>query len=214
MALTKARFCWDNPEEGPTFEGWHDPAARWNGWATPAFERSEADRIMAYNQGVLKADATSEIENISFDEAGDCYVLYHPVYAKDEGTQYQPEKVRGTDADCGEGLLLKRRHLYAIGSWAWTWYEVDEHEGEVDPPELGVTSLLLARAPAAVKERPKRLKEVRVRDNIVINDQTFQVAGIHGGTISRAGRTGSAGEEIPGFEDEDYTLHVRRRWYR
>ena len=32
----------------PSFEGWHDPKVRWNGHATPAFNKEVWDKICAY----------------------------------------------------------------------------------------------------------------------------------------------------------------------
>ena len=34
--------------EPPSFEGWHDPKVRWNGHATPAFNKAVWDKICAY----------------------------------------------------------------------------------------------------------------------------------------------------------------------
>jgi hypothetical protein len=42
MAMVKANFTIDDME---TFEGWHDPHVRWNGFACPFFERAAADRV-------------------------------------------------------------------------------------------------------------------------------------------------------------------------
>jgi hypothetical protein len=42
MALVKASFTID---AGKTYEGWHDPTVRWNGFACPFFERVQADRV-------------------------------------------------------------------------------------------------------------------------------------------------------------------------
>ncbi len=42
MALVKAQFTIDSVD---AYEGWHDPDIRWNGFACPLFERTEADRI-------------------------------------------------------------------------------------------------------------------------------------------------------------------------
>lgn len=40
--LVRSRFRIDC---GEAFEGWHDPDVRWNGFACPLFERTEADRV-------------------------------------------------------------------------------------------------------------------------------------------------------------------------
>lgn len=113
-ALVRATFAWDDPDDGPTFEGWHDPSVRWNGFATPAFEKAEADKIMAWNtQAVAAGDG---VERMTFDAATDAYLLLHPEAGEDG-----PERVPAFDARCDDG---KWRRLYGVGSWAWTWSEV------------------------------------------------------------------------------------------
>lgn len=116
--LTKDKFSWDSPEDAPDtiFEGWHNPAVRWNGFATPAFEKSEADRIMAWQQ----AHEDAESERITFDVERDSYVIVNPSYPEDPNLY-----VEGFEADCDvEGIGGKSKRLYAIGSWSWTWMEV------------------------------------------------------------------------------------------
>lgn len=114
--LAKDRFSWDDPSDDATvFEGWHNPSERWNGWATPAFEKSEADRLMAHQQEV----GGEEQDRITFDVERDAYVITNPAYGDDESL------AQGFDADCDvEGVGGKTKHLYAIGGWSWTWMEV------------------------------------------------------------------------------------------
>jgi len=41
--------CGNNVDDlPPSFEGWHDPKVRWNGHATPAFNKEVWDKICAY----------------------------------------------------------------------------------------------------------------------------------------------------------------------
>lgn len=120
MTLVRDRFSWDSPEDAPEtiFEGYHDPANRWNGFATPAFEKAEADRIVAWQQ----ANPNPDNETIAYDVERDAYVVTNPSYPEDG-----PEYVEGFDVatyttkDAPDGT----KRLYAIGSWSWTWMEVE-----------------------------------------------------------------------------------------
>lgn len=107
--LVQARFAWDAPDDEATFVGWHDPEVRWNGFATPAFERAEADRLMGYVNAM--ALGRPEETAFSYDAARDCYVER----AWDH-SELDPVEYEGYDRD--------GRHLYGIGAWSWTWSEV------------------------------------------------------------------------------------------
>lgn len=56
----------------------------------------------------------------------------------------------------------------------------------------------------------RRLRDIRPRDTIVIDDQTFVVATISGGTIQGPSQYAGAEEGLVTI-DEDYTIRVRRR---
>jgi hypothetical protein len=68
MALVKASFAIDATD---AYDGWHDPAVRWNGFACPLFERVEADRI-------------AEVFGLRYAAGDDAYSDETDVYA---GTQ-------------------------------------------------------------------------------------------------------------------------------
>jgi hypothetical protein len=65
MDLVKATFTIDDIE---TFDGWHDPDVRWNGFACPLFERDEADRV-AQAFGLLYAESDD-----AYSDETDAYV--------------------------------------------------------------------------------------------------------------------------------------------
>ena len=51
--MEKATFSLPCPsrngdEYAPSFEGYHDPTQRWNGWHTPLFTREIFDKIIEY----------------------------------------------------------------------------------------------------------------------------------------------------------------------
>jgi hypothetical protein len=96
--------------EGPedVFTGWHIPWNRWNGWATPAFERSEIERILAWlartNAGHDEAD--------TFAWDGDVLLR-----TSTDGDDVFIERI---EAD--------RDGRYGLGAFSWTWSEVDSEE--------------------------------------------------------------------------------------
>lgn len=51
--LIKTLLCLD-AEDSPLYEGWHDPAEHWNGWAVPYFEREQLDKVVADNSDCLR----------------------------------------------------------------------------------------------------------------------------------------------------------------
>lgn len=142
-ALVAGRFSWDSPEVSEAvFSGWHDPSNRWNGWAAPAFEKDEADRLMAFQT----ASRTEDDEVITFDAEKDAYLLTNPGYA--DGPE---DVVGGADVLCADGQV---RHLYAIGAWGWTWSEVSDPETSegYDAQAAKVSALALARRMDTVED--------------------------------------------------------------
>lgn len=82
----------------------------WNGWACPSFARSVAERVVT-DQDVYFG--TEDDERLLWRDG--VVVSQYPQWLRDEGyedTEYEP------DAD----------GRYPIGSWHWTWLEVDEAE--------------------------------------------------------------------------------------
>jgi hypothetical protein len=114
--LVKGRFTWDASDS--IFEGWHNPSHRWNGWATPAFEKAEADRLMTWQMAQEGTGQPDGLSAITYDPVKDVYVIDYRNQYPDEGDDAL-EEIEPFFADCG-GQQLK---LYAIGSYFWTWYE-------------------------------------------------------------------------------------------
>lgn len=78
---------------------------RWNGWATPYFEKDEAIRVMqGYNEGKEIA------EQMTYDEENDMFIAWLEDY-KDY------DYWKGEDIQTEEGI----KHLYGIGAYAWVW---------------------------------------------------------------------------------------------
>ena len=77
----------------------------WNGWATPYFEKDEAERVMAgYNQDLDEPDL------MYYDEVGDAFVVY--TEGHDNYDYWQ-----GADIRTQDGI----KHLYGIGAYSWVW---------------------------------------------------------------------------------------------
>lgn len=104
--LVKARFCID--AEGPesVFTGWHDPALRWNGWCTPEFDRDEVERIITW---------------VHVSNAGD--PDYYVTFEWDGPVLVQ------TNVDGGERSVERiepnAQGRYPVGSFSWTWSELE-----------------------------------------------------------------------------------------
>ena len=117
-------FMCDGFEESDPFEG-YDLGTTWNGWACPAFEKDEADRIVdAINQ--LNDGSETDIELV-FDEDNDQFIEIMHAYDEDV-TEEEPEanKVffKGKDHMTEDGI----KHLYDIGAFEWTWFETNPAE--------------------------------------------------------------------------------------
>ncbi len=106
--LVQAVFTLTGDEQ---FTGWHRPDVRWNGWATPTFDRSEAERIVAWTN---TPDGASDTETFSWH--GDRIVSRY----EDMGNV----DVSYIDADA-DGR-------YPIGSFGWVWSEVEDEQDEQD----------------------------------------------------------------------------------
>ena len=78
---------------------------RWNGWATPYFEKEEAIRVM---QGYNKC--SDEVEKMTYDEENDIFITWIEGY-----NDY--EYWKGEDIQTEDGV----KHLYGIGAYSWVW---------------------------------------------------------------------------------------------
>jgi hypothetical protein len=82
----------------------------WNGWATPFFEKAEANKV---------AEGFNECAEfpMQYDE------VYDQFYILDTETE-ELEKWEGIDYPTTEGI----KHLYGIGAYCWIWDEVNEQD--------------------------------------------------------------------------------------
>ena len=119
--LKSAVFMIDGLEEYDPFEG-YDLGVAWNGWACPAFEKEEADRLAEINSELLG----DEVE-LYFDEANDRFVEVIHEYDSDV-TEERPDANKmfyeGADHMTEDGV----KHLYPIGAWEWTWFDTTPAE--------------------------------------------------------------------------------------
>lgn len=105
----KAYFNINNNEY---YEGYHIEDRRWNGWATPSFEKYVAD-LIAHNF------STSNFK-IKYDEKND----YYRITEKEDGKIILSEKIKGHIINTTEG----QKKVYSLGAFDWTWenYTIDE----------------------------------------------------------------------------------------
>ena len=94
-------------ESQDLFTGWTNGQA-WNGWAKPLFERTEAERLIAW----LKD------EKARFDKDRDAFVTASP-----DGEQ---EAWPAQSIEISDGSSIK---VYSIGAACWCWDEVTEGSG-------------------------------------------------------------------------------------
>lgn len=97
-------------DDGVIYEGFHDPDARWNGWAMPYFTREVAN---------LVASEIPQLEDKSpyaYFEGDTCYVWD---YGLEEYEAYEPTTLEGVD-----------ELVYGIGAGSWIWDNASDSEYE------------------------------------------------------------------------------------
>ena len=82
----------------------------WNGWATPYFEKAEADKVME------EFNKCAEFP-MQYDEVYDQFYILDPEVE-------ELEKWEGNDVPTPDGI----KHLYGIGAYAWIWDEVNDDD--------------------------------------------------------------------------------------
>lgn len=112
MAWTRSRFSIDGLD---TYEGFHRGES-WNGWACPAFERGEAERIAADYRA--QGDRLPGPFSATYDSDTDAFLFQEP---DDDPADGPISFGSGTiDAD---GVA---RTVYFIGTNYWTWELVEQ----------------------------------------------------------------------------------------
>lgn len=113
MDKVQALFGIDPMTPQEIFTGWHHSDIRWNGWATPAFDREVAEKVIAW---VAKGYEGYDEPPTTFAWDGDVLVMSNHEYEDDEG--WEPERIE-PDAD----------GRYGIGAFSWVWSEIEPPEG-------------------------------------------------------------------------------------
>lgn len=153
--LVQARFEIDAEDPSGIFSGWHNPEVRWNGWATPAFERVEAERVVAHVNR-QREELGADSDQAYMEWRGDVAVYINPEYTLEDGR----EEEFGPDEN----------GLYWIGAWSWTWSEFEgEPEGWTLADYLRVRRERAAVYAAASNESNHALIEQGVADRIAAN---------------------------------------------
>lgn len=112
----KARFTIEGLDP-MGYEGQHDPAERWNGWATPRFTEAAARRIAADIDRARERDG---------DEAWDRVLVHNDPVAFD---MLEPDAdPEGDVEDPGHALVeADEDGLFALGAYGWVWEVVAQH---------------------------------------------------------------------------------------
>lgn len=104
----KGRFSMDFMGE-KSAEGW-TTGELWNGWATPFFEKGDAEAVLRELAGTYAE--MGETYRWGYDPEGDAFSSQSP---HDE----EPERTEGEWIMTPEG----RKRVYGIGAYSWTWNE-------------------------------------------------------------------------------------------
>jgi hypothetical protein len=111
QALVELDALVDEHGRMPRFGAWLHEDEHWNGWACPYFEREESERL-------LRAQLAAGFHG-RYDPERDAYVFPYGFDDPDYDPN-DPEWAGEPDWVFG-GIELEGRHVYPIGSWAWTW---------------------------------------------------------------------------------------------
>lgn len=97
-------------EDDTIYQGFHDPEARWNGWAMPYFTRKTANAIVA------EIPAFEDGKPYGYFEGDICFIWD---YGLEDYESYKPTSLEGVD-----------ELVYGIGAGSWVWDSVEESEYE------------------------------------------------------------------------------------
>jgi hypothetical protein len=97
-------------EDDKIYQGFHDPEARWNGWAMPYFTRTTANAIVSDLPELEDGKPYGYFE-------GDVCFIYD--YGLEDYESYKPTSLEGVD-----------ELVYGIGAGSWVWDSVEESEYE------------------------------------------------------------------------------------
>lgn len=128
----------------------------WNGWATPFFEKVEADKVAE------EFNKCAEYP-MQYDK------VYDQFYILDTDTE-ELEKWEGTDHPTDEGI----KHLYGIGAYSWVW-----DAEEIKPVAEGIADLFLDYeyeiAKEFVTEQLKDVSKLRLATELLRADETAEI---------------------------------------
>jgi len=159
----KALFCIDPTDHTTIFEGVHDPNERWNGFATPAFPKDQAERVVDW---VMSNDPSKDYHQFEWDSDGRTLIML--------------------DLQGWEGLIPDDEIFvdrieplpdgtYPIGSHSWTWQVFDDtHAPPLSEPEALDEYLAACRVVADVYSEAHNavnaaLAERGVMDRLAVN---------------------------------------------
>ncbi len=98
--------------DGVALPGWTD-GSNWNGWATPYFEFTEAQKLVQIHQAANGPDTAY------YDPQSDTFGFL--LTGDDEPELYRAEEIEAN------GRTVK---VYPIGSYYWVWEEVDPEDAD------------------------------------------------------------------------------------
>ena len=132
--IERSRFCIDPIDHTTIFSGWHDPSDHWNGFACPAFPRTEIDRIIAWTRSECGpeqwVDGSLEVGTPRFH--WDREVLIMTEYQEGREDRYgRPDE----DLIYVERIEPIEGPLWSLGAGSWTWSVIDDRY-PTDPAEL------------------------------------------------------------------------------
>lgn len=97
-------------EDDKIYQGFHDPEARWNGWAMPYFTRKTANAM------VRDLPELEDGKPYGYFEGDVCFIYD---YGLEDYESYKPTALEGVE-----------ELVYGIGAGSWVWDSVEESEYE------------------------------------------------------------------------------------
>lgn len=116
-----------------SYPGWHDPNKKWNGFATPVFDKKTAIKILEdsveYDKNLKKESGHPKDSIFEFKEEKDALFYKQPEFTDEGWVEVKPLNIFVDD---------KKIVAYPLGSYEWVWEEADNYAsgGTIDHKQV------------------------------------------------------------------------------
>jgi len=105
-----------------SYPGWHDPNKKWNGFATPIFDKKTAIKILEdsveYDKNLKKESGHPKDPIFEFKEEKEALFYKQPEFTDEGWVEVKPLKISVDD---------KKIVAYPLGSYEWVWEEASNY---------------------------------------------------------------------------------------